>query len=47
VLTVTGKNKEFVIVGQIVNNDIRVGRHNLLLRRKFGALLEFKVADGS
>lgn len=27
--------------------DVGVGSHNLLLGSKFGALLEFEVADGS
>lgn len=46
-LTIAGYYKEFVIVSELVLRDIWVGGDYLLLWRKFGCLLEFKVANGS
>lgn len=47
VLTITGNDQEFVIRRNLVCNDIGEGCDNLLLGREIGALLEFKVANGT
>lgn len=45
--TVTSKHQKLIVVTQIVNSDVRVGGDDLLLRGKFGALLELKVSDST
>lgn len=45
--TITSKDQKLIIFAQIVDNHIRVGGDDLLLGGKFGALLEFKVSDGT
>ena len=45
--TVTGKDKELIVVGQVVYHNVWVCRDDLLLWRKVGALLELKVTNGS
>ena len=45
--TVAGKDKELIIVGQVVYHDVWVCGHDLLLWCKLGTLLELKVANGS
>lgn len=44
--TVASDDEEFIVVREIMDHDIRIGSYNLLLRRKVGALLELKVANG-
>lgn len=46
-LTIACKDEKFVIICQVVDDDIRVGSYYLLLRGKVGALLEFEVSDGT
>lgn len=46
-LTVAGKDKKLIVVGEVVYHDVWVCRHDLLLWRKVGALLELKVTNGS
>lgn len=45
--TIAGNNKKLVVVGQLVHSHVRVGSHDLLLGRELGALLEFKVTNGT
>lgn len=46
-LTVAGNNKELIVLRDIMSHNIWVCGHNLLFRSKIGALLEFKVTDGT
>ena len=46
-LTITCKHDELIVVGKIVDSHVREGGDDLLLGRKVGALLEFKVANGT
>lgn len=45
--TVTGNYKEFIIIGQLVHRHVGVRGHDLLFGREFGALLEFKITNGT
>ena len=45
--TITGNNKEFIVIGQLVHCHIGVGSHDLLFGRQFGTLLELKVTNGT
>lgn len=45
--TVTGENKKFILIGQIVLLDIRVSCDNLVFGRELSALLELKVTNGT
>lgn len=45
--TVTGNHKELIIIGQLVHRHVGVRGHDLLLGREFGALLEFKITNGT
>lgn len=45
--TVTGNHQELIVVREVMDHDVGVGGHYLLLRSKLGALLELEVADGS
>lgn len=45
--TVTGDDKELVIVADVVNRHVGESSDDLLLGRKVGALLELEVANGS
>ena len=45
--TVAGYDEELIVFCDIVYRDIGKSGHNLLLRRKIRALLEFEVANGS
>ncbi len=46
-LTVAGNNEKLVIVTHFVDDDIGIGRDNLLLGCQLGAFLEFEVSNGS
>lgn len=46
-LTIASNDQELVIFADIMDLDVRIGGDYLLLRGKFGALLELKVSDGS
>ena len=45
--TVTCNDEELIVVAEFVDCDIRESSHNLLLRRKIGALLELEVTNGA
>ena len=45
--TITGDDKEFIVIAQVVNSHIGESGDNLLLRGQFGALLELEVTNGS
>ena len=45
--TVTGKDKELIVVGELMNLDIGEGGDDLSLRCEFSTLLEFEVSDGA
>lgn len=45
--TITGDDKEFVVIAQVVNSHVGESGDNLLLRGQFGALLELEVTNGS
>lgn len=46
-LTVAGDNQKLIIIAQLVHDNVGVGSNNLLLGRKFSALLELKVTNGT
>lgn len=45
--TVTGNDKELIVVCKIVDSHVWVGSHDLLFGRELGALLEFEITDGT
>ena len=45
-LTIASNDQELVVLADVMYLNIRVGGDYLLLRGKFGALLELKVSDG-
>lgn len=45
--TIAGNDEELVIVSKIVSSDVGERRHDLLLRGKVCALLEFEISNGS
>lgn len=45
--TIAGNDQEFIVVADLVRNNIRERSHYLLLGRKLGALLELEISDGS
>ncbi len=45
--TVASHHKELIIFGNVMNEDIWVGGHNLLLGRKGEILLELEVSDST
>lgn len=45
--TITSNNKELVVVGNRMSNNVGKCRYNLLLRRELSALLEFEISDSS
>lgn len=47
ILTVAGKDKELVLVCEIMLLYIGVGSDNLVFRRQLSALLEFKITNSS
>ena len=46
-LTIARDDKEFIVRRDLVGNNVRERRDDLLLGRKVCALLEFKVAEGA
>ena len=46
-LTITGHNQELIIIVDIVDNDIREGSYDLLLRCKLGAFFELEITNSS
>ncbi len=46
-LTIAGNDEELVVLAHLVDDDIGIGRDNLLLGGELGALLELEVSDGS
>lgn len=45
--TITGDDKEFIVIAEVVNGHIGESGDNLLLGGQFGALLELEVTNGS
>ena len=45
--TITSEHKKLVIVADVVDNNVGIGSHNLLLGSKFSALLKLEVTDGA
>lgn len=46
-LTITGDDQEFIVISQIMANNIGESGHYLLLRRKIRTLLELEVSYSS
>lgn len=46
-LTITSNDKELVVVGDLMSDNIGESSNDLLLGRKVGALLELKIADST
>lgn len=45
--TITGQNKELVLIGEVVLFNVGKGGDNLVLGGELGALLEFEVTNGA
>lgn len=45
--TVTGNDQKLIVVGQVMNSDVRESGDDLLLRWKICAFLELEVSNGS
>ena len=46
-LTVTGYDKEFIVITKLMNCHIRISGHDLLFGRKLGAFLELEITNSS